>query len=175
MFCGYCTIATIFSLLIWPIVQAVSNEIDQISKLNKDESHTDAKQRHSSKHLSSLRGQRKRQWNECHLAYEERISQHCSYPGMLEPCYTQNVLNMTDSEKTTFSHAIESIVKECCQVPCSVDYFERLCCRTPDCIKQCYGIEIGSGDQKMNSFRYFDVLTRVLSNTTKKHRHRKTK
>ncbi|KAI1722406.1 hypothetical protein Ddc_06563 [Ditylenchus destructor] len=113
---------------------------------------------------------------ECEVAYEERIAQHCRYPGTIEPCYNEDLGDLKVYEDAHHSHHhrspvqswIKSLSHHCCiknDNACALHRLEKLCCRTPECLKKCYGeklaLEIASKDPNM--FQYFELLVRPTS------------
>ena len=68
-------------------------------------------------------------------------------------------LNSNSFAEPEWTKAVEEAAKQCCQTGlCSVEDFEGLCCRTPECLEKCYGPAFLQ--RFRNRFRYFDILTR---------------
>uniref|UniRef100_A0A915DNI5 Insulin-like domain-containing protein n=1 Tax=Ditylenchus dipsaci TaxID=166011 RepID=A0A915DNI5_9BILA len=130
--------------------------------LNKNHMESSSKAR--SHRSLRTRHQHDHEWNsneqECHMAYEERISHHCRYPGTTEPCYE----NAEETSTEQGLKRVKSMSKHCCQKTCSLEELEKLCCRTSDCLKKCYGNrlteweDIDKADSSL--YRYFDVLVK---------------
>ncbi|KAI1698388.1 cholesterol 7-desaturase [Ditylenchus destructor] len=96
---------------------------------------------------------------ECQRAYEEVISHHCRYPGMIDPCYNQNGDHSSHSPRIDISKKIQSTVRQCCESSCPLDRLEKLCCRTSTCLKKCYGTHLLDGiPQDADAYKYLDEV-----------------
>ncbi|KAI1716755.1 hypothetical protein Ddc_10330 [Ditylenchus destructor] len=102
---------------------------------------------------------------QCVRAYGDLIFSHCRYPGMAEPCFREIELEKGSvlgeisgitSPNLTEKIVILNTVRKCCQGTCTLAHLEKLCCRTSDCLRQCYGKELAVGQ---DSPKYFDVLS----------------
>ncbi|KAI1722407.1 hypothetical protein Ddc_06564 [Ditylenchus destructor] len=151
----------------------IHNDEDEESDIFEEDSkeklsNTNHKSRRSSENGQNLM--------ECQRAYEEVISHHCRYPGMIDPCYSQNG---DHSPRINITKKIQSTVRQCCESSCPLDRLEKLCCRTSACLKKCYGTHLllDGIPQDADAYKYLDVVVNFPHKTKKIHRnsmHRNT-
>ncbi|KAI1709084.1 hypothetical protein DdX_11482 [Ditylenchus destructor] len=128
-------------------------------------------------HKSRRSSEKGQNMMECQRAYEEVISHHCRYPGMIDPCYSQNDDHSSHSLRINITKKIKSTVRQCCESSCPLGRLEKLCCRTSTCLKNCYGTHLlDSIPQDADAYKYLDVVVNLPHKTKKIHRnsiHRK--
>jgi len=75
----------------------------------------------------------------------------------------------TSTTRTAEAAAVEEAAKKCCQsgLLCSTNDFEGLCCRTMDCLQNCYGPTFFQRFRD-RGFKYLDILLRPSADDEKK-------
>uniref|UniRef100_A0A915CUE5 Insulin-like domain-containing protein n=1 Tax=Ditylenchus dipsaci TaxID=166011 RepID=A0A915CUE5_9BILA len=130
------------------------------------------KRRHSRTPKSRRQHQVDEDLKECHLAYEDRIAHHCRYPGMVEPCYETPAVEVNANSTNPIQEVdlVRAVSRQCCRKTCPLKDLEKLCCRTSECLKKCYGSKFTDMDKDASLYRYFDVL--IKPHPLRKHRTR---
>ncbi|KAI1707057.1 hypothetical protein DdX_12646 [Ditylenchus destructor] len=116
------------------------------------------------RHLNSL-GTDNGKIRRCVRAYGDLIFSHCRYPGMTEPCFRKielqkgsglEVISGITSPNVTEKIVFLNTIRKCCQGTCTLAHLERLCCRTSDCQRQCYGEHLNIGRETL---KYFSAIS----------------
>ncbi|KAI6173889.1 hypothetical protein M3Y98_01130900 [Aphelenchoides besseyi] len=69
----------------------------------------------------------------CISGWISRINDYCIYPGQSETC-----LKFPRIDNTVTHDHIKRLATKCCHGQCEISEIDGACCRTADCLPQCY-------------------------------------
>lgn len=84
------------------------------------------------------------------------------------------IKNIILETKTSFEtiQYVKNMAIGCCKKHCKISEIERICCRTLNCLKSCYGDDFASPPKNSN-FKFYDILIKPnpIHHRNKHHRN----